>query len=156
MDILHDDLFEVWKALHQCDVKFILIGGFAVNLNGYSRFTSDVDLWIKAEKQNRIQLNESLKQIGIIVPDGFENSELVPGWSSIILPTGIELDLMSSLKGLHANQFDECYHLAPEVLIEKIPVRFLHVNHLLQTKKATGRPQDLIDVEELEKIYSGK
>ena len=69
-----------------------------------------------------------------------------------MLNSGVQLDLMTSLKGFDQIRFDECYKLAPTALIEDVSVKFLHINQLIGAKKSFGRPKDLIDVEELEKI----
>lgn len=77
---------------------------------------------------------------------------MAPGFTSISLNSGFELDIMTYMKGLDQSQFDECFKISPIAEIENIPVKFLHINQLIAAKKASGRPKDLIDVEELEKI----
>jgi hypothetical protein len=47
MDILDNELLNFWKSLNEFDVKYIMIGGFAVNLHGFSRTTGDLDMWLK-------------------------------------------------------------------------------------------------------------
>ena len=59
---------------------------------------------------------------------------------------------MMDVKGLEKIGFDECYKYAVVAEIEGTLVRFLHYNHLITCKKAAGRPRDLLDIEELEKI----
>jgi hypothetical protein len=59
---------------------------------------------------------------------------------------------MTSVKGLENIPFDECYELAVVAEIEKIPVRFLHYNHLVQSKRASNRLKDQLDLEELARI----
>jgi hypothetical protein len=68
--------------------------------------------------------------------------------------SGIELDIMTSLKGLAQIRF-ECFQISPIADIDNIAVRFLHINQLIAAKKASGRPKDLLDIEELEKIKKG-
>ncbi|MEO6637935.1 MAG: hypothetical protein ABIN25_06640 [Ginsengibacter sp.] len=64
MDIFDTDLINFWKSLNQHDVKYIMIGGFAVNLHGFLRTTADVDLWLKNEIQNRKNIGKALKLFG--------------------------------------------------------------------------------------------
>ena len=59
---------------------------------------------------------------------------------------------MVFVKGLEKIGFEECFKYAIVAEIESTPVRFLHYNHLITCKKAAGRPKDLLDIEELEKI----
>jgi hypothetical protein len=78
--------------------------------------------------------------------------DFIPGWTDFQLNMGFKLDIMVNVKGLEKIGFDECFNHAVIAEIEKIPVRFLHYNHLITCKKAAGRPRDLLDIEELEKI----
>ncbi|MFM2326839.1 MAG: hypothetical protein RIR31_1041 [Bacteroidota bacterium] len=69
---------------------------------------------------------------------------------------GFKLDVMVGLKGLEKIGFEECYHYSVLAEIEGGVVRFLHYNHLITCKKAAGRPKDLLDIEELEKIRKAR
>ncbi|MEP6949892.1 MAG: hypothetical protein ABI863_11480, partial [Ginsengibacter sp.] len=80
MDILDNDLITFWKSLNQYDVKYIMIGGFAVNLHGFSRTTGDLDIWLKDEINNRINLGKALIQFGYDELS-FEELNFVPGWT---------------------------------------------------------------------------
>ena len=74
-----------------------------------------------------------------------ETTELIPGWTSIYLDSGFNKD-----------SFDNCYEMAIEADIFQIPLKFLHLNHLLDSKKISNRQKDIIDVDELEKIKQSK
>ena len=152
MDIFDQEILNLWKLLHQQDVKYIMVGGFATNLHGFSRTTQDLDLWIKDTKENRKKFREVLKQLDIGDFEALETTDLIPGWSSILLNSGIELDIMTSLAGFPSEKFDACYEISPTAEIHAVPVKFLHINELIEAKKKSARPKDLIDVIELEKI----
>jgi hypothetical protein len=47
MNILDNDLMNFWKSLNQYDVKYIMVGGFAVNLHGFSRTTGELIFGLK-------------------------------------------------------------------------------------------------------------
>ena len=47
MDIMDENLLDFWKSLNYFGVNYIMVGGVAVNLHGYSRITKDIDVWIK-------------------------------------------------------------------------------------------------------------
>ena len=156
MDVLDDEILNLWKLLNKHSTLYIMVGGFATNLHGFQRTTADIDLWIKNTPQNRKNLRNTLKDLGIGDFESIETTEFIAGWSTISLNSGFELDIMTSLKGLDQIMFDECYELAPTAVIESIPIKFLHINQLIQAKKASGRAKDLIDVEELERIRNKK
>jgi len=152
MDILDEELIDLWRAFEKNKLQYIMVGGFASILNGYNRLTSDIDIWIKDTKENRKVLQISLQEIGLTHLPDLENIDFIPGWSTINLPSGFELDIMTSLKGFEQEQFEDCYSNANEAIIENISVRFLHINQLIAAKKAVNRLKDQLDIEELEKI----
>jgi len=133
-----------------------MVGGFAVNLNGFVRSTADADIWLEDTLDNRKKFRAVLKSIGVGDYEEIETTQLIPGWSSIMLNSGFELDVMTFMKGFSAERFVECYEIAPAVDLNGIPLRFLHINNLIEEKRALGRPRDLIDIMELEKIRDGK
>ena len=152
MDILDEDILSLWRSLNNNDVRYIMIGGFATNLHGYNRATNDIDLWIDDTLKNRKNLRKALKEQGSGDYDVIESMQFIPGWTDFQLNFGFKLDVMTSVKGLENIGFEECYNYAVIAEIENIHVKFLHLNHLIICKKATGRPKDLLDIEELEKI----
>jgi hypothetical protein len=151
MDIYDDELVNLWKLLAKHQVSYIMVGGFATNLHGFSRITADADIWIEDSLENRKRFREAIKDLGIGDFSQFETIEFIAGYSSISLDSGIELDIMTQLKDFGKEQFSECFKLASTAEIFGISVPFLHLNHLLREKKATGRPKDLLDIEELKK-----
>ena len=152
MDILDEDILLLWKSLYNNNVRYIMIGGFATNLHGYNRTTADIDIWVEDTLSNRKNLRKALLEQGSGDYDVIETMQFMPGWTDFQLNFGFKLDVMTSVKGLENIGFDECYKYAVVTEIENIEVRFLHFNHLITCKKATGRPKDLLDIEELEKI----
>lgn len=53
MDIFDENILGLWKALADNEVKYILIGGYAINFHGYQRFTGDLDIWLYDTLDNR-------------------------------------------------------------------------------------------------------
>ena len=125
-------------------------------MHGFNRTTADLDLWIKDTKENRKNLRHVLKEMGIGDFESIETTQFLPGFTSILLNSGFELDIMTSIKGFDQLRFEECYKIAPVAQIENIPVKFMHINQLIEAKKESGGPKDLIDLEELEKIRKQK
>ena len=151
MDILDESLLEFWKSLNQHQVLYIMVGGFAVNMHGFTRSTNDIDLWLKDTKLNRQNFGKAMAPLGY---DGltWEEIQFVPGWSDFYIGPGIRLDIMIDMKGLNDFPFDEAYKQANIGQIEGLLVPFLNMNHLIANKKAVNRPKDQIDVIELEKL----
>ena len=152
MDVNNDELISLLRALQKFEVKYILVGGFATNLHGFIRTTADIDIWIKDDSHNRKNLRKAINELGLGDFEELETTDLIPGWTSIYLDSGFELDIMTYIAGFDKNSFDTCYQMAVEAIIAEISVKFLHINHLLDSKKLTNRAKDIIDVNELEKI----
>lgn len=151
-----EEILALWKAFHENGFQYIIVGGFAVNLHGFQRTTGDLDIWIKDTLTNRQLLRISLKEVGVGDFQALETMEFVPGWSSISLRSGFQLDIMTYLKGFSQEQFIECFRLASTATIEEVPIRFLDIDSLIVAKKASARERDLIDVIELEKRKAWK
>ncbi len=152
MDIFDEELLKLWRNLLANQVEFIMIGGIATNLHGYHRTTNDVDIWLNDSLSNRRKLREAFKNYGLGDFSGIETMQFVAGWTTFRLDNTLEIDIMTSLKGLEEYTFDQAYQLASIADILDVRVPFLHINHLIQAKKAANRPKDQIDVIALEKI----
>lgn len=77
---------------------------------------------------------------------------IIAGYCEIMMDDGIYADLMTDIPGLNKNEFDTYYKMATVDNMDGFVIRFLHYNHLLQNKEATGRPKDILDLNELRKI----
>ncbi|MBO9619208.1 MAG: hypothetical protein J7539_09260 [Niabella sp.] len=129
-----------------------MVGGFAVNLQGFNRATEDSDLWLKDDLQNRKNFRQAFNQLGYGDYPSFETMQFVPGCTQFYIAHGLVLDIMTSMKGLEHLSFDECLQMATIADLGAIKVPFLHINHLIANKRAVNRPKDQIDVLELERI----
>ena len=152
MDIFDEDLLKFWRSLNKTNVRFLMIGGVATNLHGYHRTTNDIDLWIDDSLSNRKKLRASFKDYGMGDFNSLESMQFVAGWSTFRLDSNLEVDIMTSVKGLEGFTFDYAYKLASLADIFDLKIPFLHINQLITSKKATNRSKDQIDVMELEKI----
>ena len=152
MDIYDEEIVEVWRAFKKNNLHYIMVGGFAVNLHGFNRTTGDLDIWIKDEPANREAFRKTLIELDYADLPQIKTIDFIPGWTSFSLNSGLELDVMTFLKGFEKERFDECYKYASIAKIFELEVPFLHINHLIEAKKATFRPKDQIDLIELEKI----
>jgi hypothetical protein len=151
MDTMDESLLEFWQILEQFNVEYIMVGGVAVNLHGYSRTTKDIDVWINDTKENRRKLGAAFGKLGYDELN-MEDFQFVPGWTNFYIGSGIVLDILIDMKGLEDYTFDESLQVAAIAEIENVKVPFLHINQLIANKKAVNRSKDQIDVMELEKI----
>ncbi|MEO6722483.1 MAG: hypothetical protein ABIN67_19090 [Ferruginibacter sp.] len=148
---MDEHLLKFWQSLNHLGINYIMVGGVAVNLHGYSRVTKDIDVWIEDTKENRKRLGLALGQFGYD-DINLEDFQFVPGWTNFNIGTGIVLDILVEMAGLEDLSFEQCLEYASVAEIEDVRVPFLHINQLIANKKAVNRSRDQIDVIELEKI----
>ncbi|MCB9034044.1 MAG: nucleotidyltransferase [Chitinophagales bacterium] len=151
MDIFDEAILAFWKNLNDNKVKYIMIGGFAVNLHGFNRTTADIDIWIENTTENRLALGKVFNQYNYTDID-WTTIDLIPGWTNFYIGNNIDIDIIVEMKGLEQYTFEECLQMASVAEILAVKVPFLHINQLIENKKTTNRPKDKIDIIELEKI----
>ncbi|WP_194775686.1 hypothetical protein [Pararhodonellum marinum] len=149
---MREEIVRIWRSLFNADVKFIVVGGFAVNFYGYNRNTGDLDLLLEDTPENRKKLRNAFKELGLGDFKELESIPFLAGWTDISLDFGLRLDLMSGLKGLEEYNFEELKTKATTVILDGVLIDFLDYQSLIKTKRVCGRPKDILDIEELEKI----
>jgi hypothetical protein len=142
----------VWKFLAQSKVNYLTIGGFAVNVYGFGRNTGDIDIFIEDTLENRKNLQSALLNLGIEDCSTILTMQFIPGWTDFPLRFGFRLDVLTTVKGLEDLTFSELITSATVVNIEDVDVYFLDYKNLIKSKRASSRPKDILDIEELEKI----
>jgi predicted nucleotidyltransferase len=151
MNIFIDNHRLVLEKMIETKVDFILIGGYAVNYHGYNRTTADMDVWIQPKNENKKLLLRALAELdfdheGIATIDtwNFEKPQLFS-----IFEQPLQTEFMTHISGV---QYEEAKALMIRADIDGITIPVIHFNNLIQNKKASGRPKDIADVEQLERI----
>jgi hypothetical protein len=145
--MLNSDFKEFIQLLNENQVKYLVIGGYAVAVHGHPRYTKDIDIWIEMTPENADKLLTALNQFGFgslgLSPQDFQSPDQI---IQLGYPPN-RIDLITTPDGI---DFDTCYTSKLEILINDIPVQFIDLNNLKKNKKASGRLQDLADLENLE------
>lgn len=140
------DFKEFIQFLNDNEVHYLVVGGYAVALHGYPRYTKDIDIWIESSLDNADRLLKALNQfgfglVGLKIEDFLEPDQII----QLGYPPN-RIDLLTSLVGV---EFESCYESRIMVTIEDMLVNFIDIANLKKNKKASGRLQDLADVENL-------
>lgn len=153
MDILYDEILNFWKVLEKHNVRYIMTGGFATRFHGYNRLTDELDFWVENTPANRAKLLEALVEIEF-KEDAFSSG--IMGFLAVCIPfrlkCGVVLKVMSKILGLEGITFKECLEMASIAEIQSVKVPFLHIDHLILSKKGMERSKDKVDVIYLKKI----
>jgi hypothetical protein len=148
---LTDDYKEFIESLNAFDVRYRVVGGYAVGQHGHPRYTRDMDVWVWIDQTNAENVIMALKHFGF----GSLNltaADLLSRTS--IVQLGYEPDRIDLITDVKNVTFEECYERRTIVNWMGVPVNVIGVDDLVLTKKGTGRLQDLADIEQLGKKVS--
>lgn len=148
-------------ALLSNKVEFLVIGGVAVNHYGYSRTSNDIDLWYNPTLTNYERIIIALKQSGQDV-SGLNQLVFDPKKTYLRLP--LDYFKIEMLPLIHSNmtpveskgEFKLCLSRSEANHVGKAEFRVIGYDDLIRFKKISGRPKDLLDVLELERLTKGK
>lgn len=145
--MLSKDFIEFIELLNAHNVRYLVVGGYAVALHGHPRYTKDLDVWIELSPKNAENIINALEEFGFgslgLKPEDFlERDQII----QLGYPPN-RIDILTTLKDI---QFNDCYKEKVEIQIQGIKINFIDLENLKLNKRATGRPQDLADAENLE------
>lgn len=145
--MLSKDFKEFIELLNAHNVRYLVVGGYAVAFHGYPRYTKDLDVWIELSAQNADNVMKALNEfgfgsLGLKSEDFLESDQII----QLGYPPN-RIDIVTTLKEL---SFEDCYKARVEVDIQGLKINFIDLENLKYNKRATGRPQDLADAENLE------
>lgn len=144
---MNSDFKDLLKAFAKEKAEYLIIGGYAVAKHAEPRYTKDLDIWINNSKENAERVYQALKSFG--APLGGVTSEDFTK-NSLVFQMGIEPSRIDILMGLRDLVFDDCWRRRDTAIIDDIEIYFIEINDLIRNKRIVGRPQDLIDVKNLE------
>lgn len=144
--MLNQDFKEFIALLNENEVMYLVVGGYAVGFHGCPRYTKDIDIWLEATPKNAHRIITVLHKFGFgslgLTVDDF----LTPDMVIQLGYAPVRIDLLTSMAGI---VFKDCYKKRVTEKIENIDVHFIDRDSLIINKRASGRYQDLADVEKL-------
>ena len=123
-------------------IEYLVVGGYAVGYHGYPRATGDMDIWIAINEKNALKMVDALKEFGFDLPE--INKELFLKEEKVIrmgVPP-MRLEILTSIDGV---SFETCFENRLIADLGTFKVNFISKDDLLINKRASGRPQDLVD-----------
>jgi len=154
---------EVFKALNKARVKYVVVGGTAVVLHGYMRLTNDLDLVVALEESNLEKFFNALKKIDYhpkvpVTKEQFKDARQRELWrkeKGMIVFSFCNNQPPFSLIDMFVYEpipFDQLYQKRIKAKIEGLMIPIANIDHLKRMKKSAGRPQDLVDIVQLNAI----
>lgn len=151
MNLFYPEHIMVLDALLRNQVRFLLIGGYAVIAYGYTRTTGDLDLWVDPSDLNKGALLSAFRDLG------FDESELehinhMDFNEATVFSMGTVPQKIDFLTKVSHVDFDDAYSKVVLKEFDELLLPIVHYNDLVLMKMTTGRLKDQADIEELQKI----
>lgn len=134
-----------YKQLNKFKVRYLVIGGMAVNYYGVIRTTKDIDIFVEANHDNIANLLSAMEKAGFetaleVTPEKMMNVDVT------VFQDVIRVDIMTSVSGIN---FATAWNRKKIIAIGRNKINLIDIDDLITSKKIAGRNKDLDDVEKL-------
>jgi predicted nucleotidyltransferase len=154
---------DVFKTLYEEGVRYLIVGGMAVNFYGYARMTVDLDIMVDLDEENLKKLIKAMERLNYqprapVKPIEFTSSKKREEWvkeKGAIVFTFI--DLKDPIKHIdiflkNPMDFEKVYQSRNTIQMKDVPMSLPSIDDLIEMKGLSGRPRDLEDIHHLKKI----
>lgn len=145
---LETDFLDFVKLCKKHDVKYLVVGGFAVSIHGYPRYTKDLDICIELSEENAERMVKVIRDFGFASLKLEKKDFLKRDFITQLGHEPIRIDILNDLDGV---DFDKAWKNRKIITYEAVEIAFIGYNELLKVKEKAGRPQDLADIDTLKK-----
>ncbi|HNR94082.1 MAG TPA: nucleotidyltransferase [Kiritimatiellia bacterium] len=147
--MLNEDYKEMLQSLVDENVKFLLVGAYALAAHGYPRSTMDIDIWVRPSPENARAVLRALSKFGAALHN-LSSTDLQK--SDTVFQIGVaprRIDIITGASGL---EFDGAYSRSIETDIDGLKINIPSLDDLICNKRASARAKDIADAEALEKL----
>lgn len=145
--MLNSDYRDMLQVLLENEVKFLLVGAYAMGAHGYPRATGDIDIWVESSAANSRRIYQCLATFGAPLHEISEATFVEP---SVVFQIGVvprRIDIITAISGV---EFDQAYQQCQIVDMDGLRIPVLSRDDLIKNKRATGRDKDRLDADRLE------
>jgi predicted nucleotidyltransferase len=151
---LAKDFEDFVQLLNKRRVAYMVVGGYALGFHGNPRSTGDIDIWIKISAGNARKMIAVLHDFGLSSMDFSIQDFLKPGYITQIGYPPLRIDILNSIDGI---DFDQAEKNVQSVELEPgLQIKFIGLKELIINKQASGRKQDLKDIQEIKRSLHPK
>lgn len=144
---MNQDFIDLLRAFSAADVRFLVVGAYALALHGRPRATGDLDIWVEAAADNAARVMRALGEFGAPLAEIRQEDFATPG---VVYQLGVapgRIDILTELTGL---TFAEAWADKVRRPFGEVEVNFIGRESLIRNKRTLGRPKDLADIEGLQ------
>jgi predicted nucleotidyltransferase len=149
---VNSDFSDLLRLLGDNNVRYLVIGGYAVVQYAEPRYTKDLDLWISTDPANAAAVFKALREFGAPLAGLTEADFAEEGYFFQMGVPPVRVDILMGIPGL---DFDDAWKRRHEVDFDGLRVIFVSKTDLIMAKRASGRRQDLIDADLLSEEKEG-
>lgn len=139
---VNSDFKELLSLFNDYQVRYLIVGGYAVIKYTEPRFTKDLDLWVEANTENADRVFQALRAFGAPLEGMTSDDFAHPGYFYQMGIPPVRVDILMSIKGI---VFGKAWPNREATDFDGVETWFISRDDLIRSKEATGRPQDLID-----------
>ena len=143
---MNRNFVDLLKAFVDADVRFMVVGAYALAVHGRPRATADLDVWVDATAENASRVMRALEAFGAPLQQVVEGDFARPG---IVYQLGVapgRIDILTELTGI---TFAEAWPDRVRGRFDEIDADVIGREAFIRNKRATGRTRDLADIEDL-------
>ncbi len=141
---VNSDFTDLLRLFNDNGVKYMVIGGYAVIQYAEPRYTKDLDLWIGIDAANAAAIYKALRVFGAPLTNLTEDDFAQEGYFYQMGVPPVRVDVLMGIPGM---DFEGAWKRRVEVDFNGLVVPFISRADLIAAKRASGRPQDLIDAD---------
>ena len=145
---MNPDFKDLLSALNAHEVEYLVVGAHALAAHGHIRATKDLDVWVRPSADNAERVLRALAEFGAPLQDLRADDLSEPGVIFQIGVPPVRIDVITEIDGV---DFESAWAERLESTLGDLPVHVISRRDLIRNKKASGRLQDLADVERLER-----
>jgi hypothetical protein len=149
--VLNKDYKEMLQLLLSHQVRFLVVGAYAMGAHGYPRATGDIDIWVESSPENSAKVYQTLLDFKAPTIQVNPKTFTRPG---VIFQIGLaprRIDIITKISGV---DFKKAYPKRKNIAVENLMIPFLSKADLIKNKSATGRDKDKLDVKYLKQRKS--
>jgi predicted nucleotidyltransferase len=141
---------ELLRFLNEFEVRYLIVGGYAVMKYTEPRFTKDLDIWVESSAENSTRVFEALNRFGApLQSDGITRETFTQGNLAYQIGVApVRIDVLTHITGV---AFGAAWKDRIEGSIFGVPVQFISLDQLIANKEAIGRSSDLEQLEHIRK-----
>ena len=149
---LNEDFRDLLQVFVEGDVRFLVVGAYALAVHGLPRATGDLEVWIEPTPQNASRAYAALARFGAPLADLAEQDLATPGTVFQIRVIPRRIDVLTQLTGV---DFAAAWPHRITGTYAQIQFPVIGRDELIENKRATGRPEDLVDLDALNQLPRG-